>query len=328
MPRYAPFAVALLVAIVTRPAAGQTRAPKSVADIPNYPGAVRDASAESAALDSLRVQEAEPSPGSPRAKARTIRLYETSAPIEQVVRFYRERFGGRTEYGDEMDVRNLSPGQATPVVFQPSYAEFGPSDADARLGDKRKAAVARARPPWEPDRWLSESSFWWSVREANGEITHLNVGILDRGFADDQATSYSPRTEITISATTEESEFAASARADTTRRQGVQAGIAQLASHPPTERDVGAPLYPGAQFDAQTSAGMSSGEQHAYVYLTADPLDRVVAFYEAHTGKHAMQADRNSFGISLTGGPLPDITMQSNLAPWPGKTVITIMKRQ
>jgi hypothetical protein len=328
MPRCAPLAVAFLITLAARPAAGQARVPQSVADIPSYPGAVRDASGENAALDSLRAQSPELAPGSPRAKARTIRLYGTSAPIEQVVRFYRERLGGRTEYGDEMDERNLSPGQTTPIVFQLSYAEFGPSDADARLGEKRKAAVARARSPWEPDRWLSEGRFWWSVREANGDVTHHEVNILDRGFADDQATSYVPRTEITFVATTQESESSVAARADTTRDLGLQARVSVLTSHPPTERDVGVALYPGAQFDAQVSAGMSSGEQRAYVFMTADPLDRVVAFYEAHTGKHAMQADSHSFGISLTGSSLPDLTIQSNLVPWPGKTVITIMKHQ
>jgi hypothetical protein len=87
------------------------------------------------------------------------------------------------------------------------------------------------------------------------------------------------------------------------------------------------PLYPSATFDAQTSAAMSVGGDSFRVYVTTDPAAKVVAFYTAKTGKKVQKLEEGSFAFFLAGGPLPDLTIQSNLlGEFAGKTVITVVK--
>ena len=96
------------------------------------------------------------------------------------------------------------------------------------------------------------------------------------------------------------------------------------------------PVYPGATFDAQTSAGMtagmsSGGRDSFFVYLTSDPAAKVAAFYTSKTGKQAQKVEEGSFAffVSDTSSAMPDLTVQSNLeGPLAGKTVITIVKHK
>ena len=89
------------------------------------------------------------------------------------------------------------------------------------------------------------------------------------------------------------------------------------------------PVYPGATFDAQMSAGLSSGSDSFFVYVTGDPVATVVAFYQTKTGKRAQTLGEGDFAFFLNGDKraIPDLTVQSNLVgPFAGKTVITIAK--
>jgi hypothetical protein len=100
---------------------------------------------------------------------------------------------------------------------------------------------------------------------------------------------------------------------------------------PPTEAQLGAPLYPGAFYDARNSAGMSMGDNTAYIFMSADPPAKVVDFYAQKLRKQASEMVKGSFMIVLKGKPpFPEkgITIEPNK---PGqfdpkyKTVVTFV---
>jgi hypothetical protein len=102
---------------------------------------------------------------------------------------------------------------------------------------------------------------------------------------------------------------------------------------PPTEAQLGAPLYPGAFYDAKNSAGMSMSGNTTYLFMTADPTAKVVDFYAKSTHKQPSEYDKGSFMIALKGKPpFPEkgIAIQPNK---PGgfdpkyKTIITFMSQ-
>jgi len=65
----------------------------------------------------------------------------------------------------------------------------------------------------------------------------------------------------------------------------------------PTEKDLGAPVYPGAVYDSNDSLATRGG-MVTHCFLTSDPVDRVVAFYEAKLGKKAMKGDPPAGGVT------------------------------
>jgi hypothetical protein len=100
---------------------------------------------------------------------------------------------------------------------------------------------------------------------------------------------------------------------------------------PPTEAQLGAPLYPGAFYDARNSAGMSMGDNNAYMFMTPDPPAKVADFYAKKLHKQASEMVKGSFMIVLKGKPpFPEkgITIEPNK---PGqfdpkyKTIVTFM---
>ena len=100
---------------------------------------------------------------------------------------------------------------------------------------------------------------------------------------------------------------------------------------PPTQAQLGAPLYPGAFYDARSSAGMSMGGSTTYLFMTADAPAKVADFYAKKINKQASELVKGSYMIVLKGKPpFPEkgITIQPNK---PGmfdpkyKTVITFM---
>jgi hypothetical protein len=100
---------------------------------------------------------------------------------------------------------------------------------------------------------------------------------------------------------------------------------------PPTEAQLGAPLYPGAFYDARNSAGMSLGADTAYLFMTSDPPAKVADFYAKKLNKKPSELVKGSFMITLQGKPpFPEkgITIEPNK---PGmydrkyKTVVTFM---
>jgi hypothetical protein len=112
--------------------------------------------------------------------------------------------------------------------------------------------------------------------------------------------------------------------------QALAAKMKEMAK-PPTEAQLGAPLYPGAFYDARNSAGMSLSGNTAYLFMTADPAAKVTDFYAKKLNQQASELEKGSFMIVLKGKPpFPEkgITIEPNK---PGmfepkyKTVVTFM---
>ena len=65
----------------------------------------------------------------------------------------------------------------------------------------------------------------------------------------------------------------------------------------PGEKALGAPVYPGAVYDSNDSRTVGGG-LITHCFLTSDPVDRVVAFYETRLEKKAMKGDPPAGGVT------------------------------
>jgi hypothetical protein len=107
---------------------------------------------------------------------------------------------------------------------------------------------------------------------------------------------------------------------------------AVLAAQVPTAEQLGVPVYPGASYDAQNSAGMSQPTEKYYLFTTGDPVAAVQRFYENAT-KHQAAAfgDGGAVIIVLEGAaPFPKhgVVIEPNRGGYPPavKTVITVRR--
>ncbi len=102
----------------------------------------------------------------------------------------------------------------------------------------------------------------------------------------------------------------------------------------PTEAQLGAPVYPGATYEAQLSGGMSQGESYYWVFVTADSASKVAAFYKAKTGVTPTDME-GTFMFTFKKGSnpyFPDhglvIEPNKQLTAGPPKTAITFSKKK
>ena len=99
----------------------------------------------------------------------------------------------------------------------------------------------------------------------------------------------------------------------------------------PSESEIGAPVYPGAVYNTELSAGMSEGNDYKYfVFHTNDSPETVVRFYEQKLGKKPQKLG-NSYMFALKGNlPLPDdgLVVEPNQMPnVTHKTTFTFQKQ-
>jgi hypothetical protein len=102
----------------------------------------------------------------------------------------------------------------------------------------------------------------------------------------------------------------------------------------PTEAQLGAPVYPGATYEAQISGGMSQGESYYWVFVTADSASKVAAFYKAKTGVTPTEVE-GTYMFTFKKGPNPyfpahGLVIEPNkqLSAGPPKTAITVTKEK
>jgi hypothetical protein len=99
----------------------------------------------------------------------------------------------------------------------------------------------------------------------------------------------------------------------------------------PSEAQMGVPTYPGARYDGMNSGGMSQDERYYWIFITQDPVDKVVAFYREKT-KLTPTETAGSYSFTLKGGDNPyfpdhGVMIQKNtMFPPPTGTVITVSK--
>lgn len=311
------------VAVVMFVSSVTAQVPKSEKEIPVYPGAVRDADKESAAKSEMA--------GEPDQSIRSgvLKVYVTSASAEEVFKFYIQKIRAK-EGALEIDPRGLERGAVSQPVYEISYytdQDFG--DTDGYSGAWKKESLQKNRKPYTPGKWITGGYLNWYKKEVNGDLTTFYINIDDESF-DDPSKRNKTATSIRISIGTEKSEQARREENEAQMDQKVEDLSKSLKSRPPSAKDLGAPLYPGATFNAEATAGMSAGNDNAYyVFLTTDSPSKVVAFYEQQL-KIKAAGEGGRYMIPLKGKlPMPDegISIEPNtMFGGSAKTVITIMK--
>ena len=305
--------------------------PKSENEIPTFAGATRDVQAEKERKEQIGWQYDQ------SLRNAILKLYITAAAPEEVFAFYLQAIGGKAGSYDGNPME-IAPGNTTPVYYELEYyderdfddaiydSDFGESK---HLGKWRKDTLTKNRKPYKAGQWIKGLRFEWWKKEANSDLTTFYLNVFDSSF-DVVPNQYKPNTEIEVQVTTSKSEEAMRDEMYEEMDRETEQMARSLASKPPTEKDLGAPIYPGAKFDAESSAGMSAGNDYAmYIYLTTDPPSKVAAFYEQQLKtKVTGQGDR--YMIPLKGKlPIPEegISIEPNtMFGGSAKTVITIMK--
>jgi hypothetical protein len=305
--------------------------PRSEKEIPVYPGAVRDQAAEKELLS----QNSEYDPEIQKTwRSYTVRVYTVKTVIDEVCNFYINKLGAKPGSPLE-DPSSLKPG----AVYSPWYelGFYGPRifedqyEGNILIHDGKwvKSAFAK-RPQWQKGAWLCQAWFGWNITLNNGDLARYSVLLEDVGYDSHKKIDFKT-TRIRIEIMVSKSEAALEEEEDEAMDEAVAAKARQLAKNPPTSQTLGVPLYPGAVFNPEISAGMSLDDDYQYyVYLSNDPPAKVVAFYEQQLGE---KADSNEGGyiIALKGKlPVPDegLTIQPNmLFGGTAKTVITVQKQ-
>lgn len=128
-------------------------------------------------------------------------------------------------------------------------------------------------------------------------------------------------------------EDARRARREAQRARGRERREAAATRPPPTEAELGAPVYPGARFDPRNSAGMSSGDMSIWLFLSEDPPEKVAAFYQKKLGKAPEVIQDYRMFVLKGRPPIPEhgLLVEPNrekMYPPPTRTVISVQKQQ
>jgi hypothetical protein len=306
--------------------------PKSESGIPIFTGATRELQTEKERKEQMNWEYDQ------SLRSAILKLYITAATPEEVFAFYLQAIGGKAGSYDGNPME-IVPGNTTPVYYELEY--YNEQDFDdamydfdygesKHLGKWRKDTLTKNRKPYQSGLWIKHVLFEWWKKEANNDLTTFYLNISDNSF-DVIPNQYKPTTEIEVQVTTNKSEEAMRDEMDEEMDRETEQMARSLSNKPPTEKDLGAPIYPGAKFDAENSAGMSAGNDYAmYLYLTTDPPAKVVSFYEQKLNIKAASYVAGHYMIPLKGKlPLPDegISIESNtMFGGTAKTVITIQK--
>lgn len=295
--------------------------PKSEKEIPIYSGAKRDANRESE-LESL---------GSDGRK-----VYRVGASTEDVFNFYLQKIGGKEGQMDT-DPREIKPSTVSQVWYTVEYykdEEFTDYFIERDVmhpGTWMKQKLTENRKPHKPGKWIVHAFFNWYKMESNNDLTEFYVIIHDESFGEQSEKKYKTSTDIQILASTGKSEQAMREENEEQMEKQTSELSKSLRSKPPTEKELGVPIYPGSIFDADATAGMSAGNDYIiYLYLTTDLPSKVVAFYEQRLKIKSEEPVKGHFMIPLKGKmPIPDegISIEPNtMFGGSAKTVISIQK--
>jgi hypothetical protein len=306
--------------------------PKSEKEIPIFAGATRELQTEKERKEQMGWEYDQ------SLRSATLKVYTTSASPEEVFGFYLQSIGGKAGSYDGNPME-IAPGNTTPVYYELEYytdRDFDDAMYDfdygenKHLGKWRKDILTKNRKPYQAGLWIKHVLFEWWKKETDNDLTTFYLNISDNSF-DVVPNQYKPTTEIEVQVTTSKSEEAMMDERDEEMDRETEQMSRSLASKPPTEKDLGAPIYPGSKFDPESSAGMSAGNDYAmYLYLTTDPPAKVVSFYEQKLNIKAASYVTGHYMIPLKGKlPIPDegISIEPNtMFGGTAKTVITIQK--
>jgi hypothetical protein len=307
--------------------------PKSEKEIPIVGGAARDAAAEAELME-----QAGEDPGSGSGMTK---VYRAGASPEEVFNFYLQKIGGKEGVSWDGDPAKLAKDGTSPVSYELYYYDEEDLtdwtyEGQRHPGKWVKETLSKNRKPLKPGMWIKEAKFFWSVRNPDGGMSDFGMNILDIGFGsignpqDYQSKKYKTGTGIEVYVSTSQSEEAMREESWEEMEEETAARTKALKGKPPTEKDLGVPIYPGAAFNAEASAGMSLGDDYAmFVYLSNDQPAKVAAFYEQKLKKKAEKAG-SGYMIPIKGKPpVPEegIVIQPNtMFGGSAKTVISIQK--
>ncbi len=297
--------------------------PTQLAQMPVYPGA-RPTQLEEDEWDTPSMQDG----NKPQVKA-----YVVDAAAEEVLRWYAQKLGARLEAHRDFE-DDQKPGTVSHVNSAVYPRSLGDDDDGAGhilvSAAQKRAMLQKCRPAYKPGQWVQDGHFDWVRRNENGSRSHFTVGVTDVGVADGWKACVK-RTRIVLVMETGKSEEEVEAERDRAQDEAFAAAQREVGTKPPTEKELGVPLYPGARYDARNSAGMSMGDQRGYLFVTDDSLAQVVKFYEAKLGKKAQGDAQSGYMIALKGkGLVPDegLAVQPNMLGGGGKTLITVMRQK
>lgn len=303
--------------------------PKSEKEIPVPSGSSRNANKESASKSQMGWES------NPNLRNATLKVYNVKAPAEEVFNYYKQTIGGK-EGSVDIDPRGIERGSVSQVWYEIEYyTDEDFRDYEIELGVKHPGAwmkqkLVENRKPHKAGQWIKEAKFNWYSKENDDDLTTFYVIISDNSF-ESASPKYKTNTNIEIQVTTEKSAQATRQESDEQMDKAVEERVKSLKSKPPTMKELGVPIYPGATFDAESSAGMSAGNNYAmYLYLTTDEPSEVVSFYEKQLKIKAMEPVKGRYIIPLKGKmPIPDegISIEPNtMFGDNAKTVISIQK--
>lgn len=331
--------IALLIAVLASAAFSQQ--PKSLKDTPIYPGAARDEAAMA------EEREAYGDERNPNEISRERVIYSSTASVEEVFSWYRQKLGAKPE-NPNLSPPPLAAGAAIkPAYFTTPYQAEDFRDGEDPVNGKKtydgawmKDQLKARRKPVE-GAYLSGCGFEWTHVDQQGRSYDFHISVEDHtfdaymglagdgvGFAKKEyRQSSSIGVELVVYKAEEEIEEEEDAAGD----ELVEARKAQLKAAPPTAKELGVPLYPGAAFNLDASAGMSMDEDsRAYVYLSGDAPAKIVAFYEKATGKKAEPLDAGAYRVVLKGkGAFPEhfLSIEPNtMFGGAAKTVLCVFK--
>ncbi|HYH04263.1 MAG TPA: hypothetical protein VEC37_14320 [Bacillota bacterium] len=295
---------------------------------PIYPGAVEDRqSADELAIEKpeqMLVHEGL------ALRSESYRAYQCSVPAEEVLQFYIQRLNAK-QLNETPDPFKLQRGQANPVNYYINFYEdfdfqVRKDSSSGRViydGKKLKELLQNNRKTGSSKQWVKSANFDWTAREKNADLTAYSVTVSDRSFSEDGRTYLKTMTSVVIHNQTFKNEEDTSQ--DINQEMDKEIAERMKTLKQPTAQELGAPLYPGATFNIELSAGMSlSDDEVYYIFLSNDPPAKVTAFYEQKLGKKAAN-NSGKYVIALQGKlPLPDrgIFIEPNSLGVPGKTVI------
>jgi hypothetical protein len=299
------------------------QAPARVEQVPLYAGATRQAERES---EMMSPTDEAGMYGDRALRAATVRVYRVAAPVEAVARFYQQRLAAREIADDDWEAvyrEDIPAGGASPILCEFMAVDFSQSDDPAEL----EAVFARKRPPLRPDVWLAGADFRWTHQDTGTRRTEFNLYLEDTEGFEIVTSEYHHETEIVVWARTWET-------GEDVEAEPMDEPAPAAPMPPPTEAQLEAPLYPGARFEGTISAEMSASDEEAwyYVFASADPYEKVAAFYRERTGKQGMENEGGLLIVLRGEGLFPDlgVTVQPNVGTFarPVRTMITVRKRR
>jgi len=312
-----PFACQVLVAglgVVVLVAPTSARAQSPIEQIPLYPGAFPPPKDEELSFPMIPIT------------LDSSRLYVVRAPIEAVVRFYQQRLSAH-EVSAQAFEEALERADAEPVS---AVSTLKAHDLKSLPLAELKDAIT-SRPPYRPGQWLSWVQFVWSRRQPAGDVATFSVSMVD---GVDLRRPKEQRTVLGIAGGVSAGRAAKTEGAEEPEEnRPVQDTVRTQPPPPlaePSPAELGVPRYPGGRFDGSMSAALSSSGDRYFVYTTADPPEKVAAFYERETGKKGL---RNEGGwlIAVKGsGLFPElgVAVQPNAGTYSSsvKTMITVRR--